>query len=190
MEKAVIVSSNAEITQKTEALLANEGFGHIASAVGGNEARRLISGETEPDLVIINTPLPDEFGQELAEMIAENTGAGIILICAADIAEDIAYSVSDHGINVVSRPLNREEMVRTVRLVTFARSRMMGMKKETPEVLNRIDEMRIINRAKSALMKYLKFTEPQAHRYIAKQAMNNRQTRREVAEKIIAQYEK
>ena len=190
MERAVIVSSNPEITQKTEALLTAGGFGKIAAASSGNEARRLVSGETEPDLVVINTPLSDEFGQELAEMIAENTAAGIILICSGDIADEIAYSVSDHGINVVSRPVDREEMVRTVRLVTYARSRMMGMKKETPEVLSRIEEMRLINRAKSALMKYLKFTEPQAHRYIAKQAMNNRQTRREVAEKIISQYEK
>ena len=190
MERAVIVSSNPDITQKTESVLAGEGFGRIASAASGNEARRLISGETEPDIVVINTPLPDEFGQELAEMIAENTAAGIILICGNDISEEIAYSVSDHGINVVSRPLNRENLVQTVRLVTYARSRMMGMKKETPEVLSRIDEMRLINRAKSALMKYLKFTEPQAHRYITKQAMNNRQTRREVAERIIAQYEK
>ena len=39
-------------------------------------------------------------------------------------------------------------------------------------------------------MKYLKFTEPQAHRYIEKQAMNNRQTRREAAQKIIDTYEK
>ena len=190
MERAFIISSNPDITQKTEAVLVNEGFGKIACAVSGNEARRLLSGETEPDLVVINAPLSDEFGQELAEMIAENTAAGIIIICGNDIMEEIAYSVSDHGINVIPRPLNRETLVQTVRLVTYARSRMMGMKKETPEVLNRIDEMRLINRAKSTLMKYLKFTEPQAHRYIAKQAMNNRQTRREVAEKIIAQYEK
>ena len=66
---------------------------------------------------------------------------------------------------------------------------MSGLK-ESPEVLGRIEEIRVINRAKSALMKYLKFTEPQAHRYIEKQAMNNRQTRREVAEHIIEQYEK
>ena len=50
--------------------------------------------------------------------------------------------------------------------------------------------MRLINRAKCTLIEYLKFTEPQAHRYIEKQAMNNRQTRREVAEKILKTYKK
>ena len=66
---------------------------------------------------------------------------------------------------------------------------MSGLK-EAPEIMGRIEEIRTISRAKTVLMKYLKFTEPQAHRYIEKQAMNNRQTRREVAEHIIQQYEK
>ena len=53
---------------------------------------------------------------------------------------------------------------------------MSGLK-EAPEIMGRIEEIRTISRAKTVLMKYLKFTEPQAHRYIEKQAMNNRQTR-------------
>ena len=55
------------------------------------------------ELVIINTPLPDEFGQELAEMIAETTSAGIILICGGDAADEIADRVSDSGVNVTVR---------------------------------------------------------------------------------------
>ena len=81
-------------------------------------------------------------------------------------------------------------MTRTVRLVSANRTRMLGLTKENPELMTRIDEMRLINRAKSTLMKYLKFTEPQAHRYIEKQAMNTRQTRREVAMRILATYER
>ena len=43
----------------------------------------------------------------------------------------------------------------------------------------------MVDRAKCALIQYLGFTEPQAHRYIEKQAMDLRQTRREVAESIL-----
>ena len=42
---------------------------------------------------------------------------------------------------------------------------MMGLK-ENAGLLSKIDEMRLINRAKRALMEYLRFAEPQAHRYI------------------------
>ena len=189
MDRAIIVSTNSDISELSEQLLRIDGCGKTAVAASCNEARRLVKNDTEPELVIINTPLPDEFGQELAEMIAETTSAGIILICSGDVADDIADRVSDSGINVLARPVTSELLQRTIRLVIAARVRMAGVKKESADILSRIEEMRTINRAKTTLMKYLKFTEPQAHKYIEKQAMNNRQTRLEVAVRILAQYE-
>ena len=190
MNRAIIVSSANENNDITEQLLRLEGFVTITSANSGSEARRLALTDPEPDIVVINTPLPDEFGQELAVTIAENTAAGIILLCHSDISDDIADSVSDSGIAVVPKPVSRQLLSREIRLAAATRSRMIGVSPESADILSRIEEMRVINRAKSALMKYLKFTEPQAHRYIEKQAMNNRQTRREVAEKVLAAYEK
>ncbi|MBR6967276.1 MAG: response regulator [Ruminococcus sp.] len=189
MDRALIVSSNKDVSELAEQLLRIEGFDRTTAAASGNEARRLVKNEAEPDLVIINTPLPDEFGQELAEMIAESTSSGIILICGSDVADDIADRVSDSGVNVITKPVTRELLQRTIRLILAARVRMSGVKKESSDILGRIEEMRTINRAKTTLMKYLKFTEPQAHKYIEKQAMNNRQTRLETALKILAQYE-
>ena len=189
MERALIVSANKETSETAEQLLRIEGCGRTAVAASGSEARRLVKNEAEPDIVIINTPLPDEFGQELAEMIAETTSAGMILICSGDVADDIADRLSDSGVNVLARPVKREVLQRTLRLVLNTRVRMAGVKKESTDILSRIEEMRTINRAKTTLMKYLKFTEPQAHKYIEKQAMNNRQTRLEVAVRILAQYE-
>ena len=49
--------------------------------------------------------------------------------------------------------------------------------------------MRLIDRAKCVLIQYLTMTEPQAHRYIEKQAMDTRTTRREVAQQILRTYE-
>lgn len=190
MNRALIVTSSEKNAAMLEDLLSSEGYGTIACAGSGSEARRLIAGDSEPELVVICTPLPDEFGQELSVMISENTSAGIILICRGEIADDIGDKVSDSGICVVPEPLNTQLLSRSVKLVTATRSRMMGLKKENADLLTKIDEMRLINRAKCTLMQYLKFTEPQAHKYIEKQAMNTRQTRREVAMRILATYER
>jgi response regulator NasT len=190
MNRAIIISAPSELIASIEQAARIEGFSSLAVISGGSEARRLIKGESEPDLIIINSPLPDEFGHELAETAAEETAAGIILISPSDIADELADRLSDYGVTVLARPVSREELSRSIRLIAASRTRMSGLKKETPEILGRIDEIRVISRAKTVLMKYLRFTEPQAHRYIEKQAMNNRQTRREVAEHIIAQYEK
>ncbi len=188
MERAVIVSSNEEITVVLEQTLRNEGCRKTAVHRSGSETRRMIRSESEPDIVIINTPLPDEFGQELAIMTAESTSAEIILLCSGDISEYISEKTDDYEITVISKPLNRRIVANAVRLAAANRSELTGMVRETKELFEKTDEIRLINKAKSLLMEYLKFTEPQAHKYIEKQAMNNRKTRKEVAVKVITTY--
>lgn len=51
------------------------------------------------------------------------------------------------------------------------------------------DEIRFINRAKLALMLYLNMSEPMAHRYIEKRAMDMRVTKKEIAKNILKTYE-
>lgn len=190
MKKSVIVTSSQEIGSTISSALRSEGFSSIITVSCGNELRRSLHSISEPELVVIDCPLSDEFGQELALHVSETTSAAVLLICGSYIKEDLAEKVSDSGIAVLPKPLGRQAVVYAVRSLSASRSRMMGLKKENAGLLTKIDEMRLINRAKCTLMEYLKFTEPQAHRYIEKQAMNTRQTRRDVALRILASYKK
>ena len=66
------------------------------------------------------------------------------------------------------------------------------MKKKTvsnDSLKEKIEEIRIVNRAKCLLIEQLKMTEPEAHRYIEREAMDSRRTRREVAQAILRMYE-
>ncbi len=190
MKRALIVSSSREISETIEPLLRGEGYTKLANVSSGNEARRFLDRETEPELIVINTPLNDEFGQQLAETADSATSAGVILLCRNDISSEIADKLSATNVCVIPRPLNRDFFIESVKLLTVERAELRGMTKENDDILTKINEIRLISRAKSTLMKYLHFTEPQAHKYIEKQAMNNRCTRKEVAQKVIAQYEK
>ncbi len=188
MERVLIVSGSEKGMETIAQFLHSYGYTQISSTASGSEARRLMSS-SEYALVIINTPLADEFGHELSIAMAENTSSGIILICKADISDDVSDKVSDYGVCVVSKPLNRALLHQSIRIVAATRSRMLGLKRENSQLMVKIDEMRLINRAKCTLMQYLKFTEPQAHRYIEKQAMDTRSTRKEVALRILSTYE-
>ena len=53
----------------------------------------------------------------------------------------------------------------------------------------RVEDIRIVNRAKCLLIQYLHLSEEEAHRLIEKQAMDKRKTKREVAEEILRHYE-
>lgn len=64
------------------------------------------------------------------------------------------------------------------------------MERENKDLAAKIDGIRLVNRAKWALIEHLGMTEDQAHRYIEKQAMDARVSKKEVAEGIIRTYEK
>ena len=52
-----------------------------------------------------------------------------------------------------------------------------------------VEDMKIINRAKFLLISCLNMTEVQAHRYLEKQAMDQRESKLEVAKQVIRTYE-
>ena len=76
-----------------------------------------------------------------------------------------------------------------MRLTVTARRRLLGLRKENVKLQTKIEEIRLVDRAKCALIQYLNMTEQQAHRYIEKQAMDMRMTRKEVAQGILKTYE-
>lgn len=188
MDKALIVSGSEQAMETIAQFLHSYGYTDLTSTASGSEARRL-TNQIEYALIIVNTPLSDEFGHELSTALAEGTSAGILLLCRADIADDVSDKVGDFGVCVVSRPMNKSLLHQSIRLVEATRSRMMSLKRENSKLMVKIDEMRLIGRAKLALVQYLGLSEPEAHRYIEKQAMDTRSTRREVAQRILQQYE-
>lgn len=160
----------------------------FSSVSTGREARRTVS-EQDFDMLIINCPLPDENGIDLAEFTCSSSDAMCVLLVKAENSDIIADKVEDYGAMVISKPLNRELFYRAMRFTAAARKRMLGIRSENIKLQKKLEEIRLVNRAKLALMQYLGFTEQQAHRYIEKQAMDLRCTKLEVSRKVIKMYE-
>ena len=152
-----------------------------------SEARRRIV-ETDFDIVLINAPLPDDFGMRLAIDICTNSGAGVLLMVKSDLFNDIYAKVVSYGVITLSKPTNLQMVAQNLRILCATRERMRQMEAKQATVEEKIEEMRLVNRAKWLLIECLGMTEPEAHRYIEKQSMDERISKREVAESIIKTY--
>ena len=60
---------------------------------------------------------------------------------------------------------------------------------ENEKLKEKINDIRLIDRAKLTLIQYLKMSEEESHKYIEKQAMDLRITKVEVAKNILKIYE-
>jgi response regulator NasT len=190
MEYVLVVSGTEKGRESISSLLREAGGCPAITAVSsGSEARRLIL-DGEWDLVVVNSPLPDESGEDLARMVTERTLSAVILMVRMEFVDEVSAVVEDAGVLVVPKPIVRQMFLQTLKLANAMRRRLTGLRSENSKLQQKIEEIKLVDRAKCALIQYLNMGEQQAHRYIEKQAMDLRSSRRDVAERIIKTYEK
>jgi response regulator NasT len=188
LESALIISNTAKSTTLLEEMLTQNNISNISCVNNCGEARRLLTNRSF-DLYIINTPLSDEFGEEFACDIASKEISQVILLVKNEIIDRVSDKVEKYGVLTVPKPLNKTNFWSILKLVNAAYAKIQKINQENYRLIKKIEDIRIIDRAKCILIEYLKLSEPEAHRYIEKHAMDMRVTRREVASGIIKTYE-
>lgn len=93
-----------------------------------------------------------------------------------------------YGVLTLSKPTNMQMVAQNLRILCATRERMRQMEAKQATVEEKIEEIRLVNRAKWLLIECLGMTEPEAHRYIEKQSMDQRISKREAAEAVIKTY--
>ena len=180
----LIVTASERFTDSIMPLLPMTDYWPVQTASSVAEARRWLA-DTEFDIVLINTPLPDDFGMHLAIDICTGSGAGVLLLVKNDHYNEIYSKVVRYGVITLSKPTNRQMVAQNLRILCATRERIRQMQAKQATVEEKIKEIRLVNRAKWLLIECLNMTEAEAHRYIEKQAMDLRISRREAAENII-----
>ena len=144
--------------------------------------------ERSYDFVIINSPLPDDTGTRFAIDIESSKGAVVLLLIRAELVDDTRDRVVEHGVFTLAKPLSRPVFTLALEWMESARERLRKLEKKTLSVEEKMEEIRLVNRAKWLLISRMEMDEPQAHRYIEKQAMDRCVSKKEIAEDIIKTY--
>ena len=140
------------------------------------------------DFVIINSPLPDDIGTRFAIDTGCSKETVVLLMVRAELQAEIYDKVAEHGVFVLPKPTSKPTMAIALSWLSSAREKLRKTEKKTLSIEEKMEEIRIGNRAKWILIRELKLDEPEAHRYIEKQAMDRCISKRIVAEEIIKTY--
>ncbi len=154
---------------------------------GINAARRVLS-ERIFDLIIINAPLPDGFGTRLAADTCLNSEAGVMFLVPCELYDEICAKTLSSGVIVIAKPIDTRTLEQDLNILRAVRERLRGQEAKRVRVEEKIEEIRLVNRAKWLLIERLGMKEADAHRYIEKQAMNQRVSRRKIAESVLQTY--
>ncbi|MCI8388630.1 MAG: ANTAR domain-containing protein [Clostridiales bacterium] len=185
--RVLVVSSSDKIVDYVNDMLPADEFELTTPAYSAGEAKRMLVS-TDADIVIINAPLSDDFGIELAIELSEGT-MGVLLVVKNEVYDQTAYKVEDSGVLTLGKPCSRQSFYTTVKLLCALSARLVRMEQKNRSLQEKMTDIRMVNRAKWLLIENMKMTEKDAHYYIEKQAMDTRLTRREVAESIVRTYD-
>lgn len=185
--RVLVVSAAEKLNSALSPLLSSSRYDPVQIVSNVSAAKRAW-GEQEFDFVIINSPLPDDPGIRLAIDVSASKGAVVLLFVRSELHEEIFDKVVDHGVFTLSKPVSIPAIAHALRWMESAWARLKTMEQKTLSFEEKMEEIRLVNRAKWLLISELKMDEPQAHRYIEKQAMDRCIQRRAVAEEIIRTY--
>lgn len=181
MKKTLIAAKSQQICGIVSEMLAEFDSAPLCFTTGEAVRRE---NPADYGLIIISTPLEDEFGLDLCARLSSRTDAALIVLAKGEIADEVQKKIRFTNAAVLGRPVSKPTLLRAVRS-----AKMQPHGKENGKApAKKPDDEHTVEKAKACLMQYLKLSEEQAHRHIQKQAMDLRTSRREVAEDILKMY--
>ena len=187
-KEVFVISSNENFHRYVRENLPDGDFTVSGGAGSCTEARQKMMGN-HCAVVLVNIPLTDECGTELASDLAENTASSVVAVVKNEQETEFRQSLEPAGIFVLGRPFPHTSFHQVLYDAASAHARTQIMSQENQRLQIKLIDLRIVNRAKYALIRYLGMTEDQAHKYIEQQAMIQRIPKRTVAENILKTYE-
>ena len=187
IQSILIVSSTNTFTSAFIDLLSDIRYYPVCTAVSINAARKMLT-DTTFDFIIVNSPLRDDSGTRFAIDICTSRQAAVLLLVKNDIHADVHDKVAEYGIFTLPKPTSKPAMLLALNWMESARERLRQSEKKALSIEDKMTEIRLVNKAKWILISALSMSEPEAHRYIEKQAMDRCIAKRTIAEEIIKTY--
>lgn len=185
--RVLAAGCNDRICQSISELLPAGDYEPIRRAATAGETRRLVL-QAELDIVIINAPLKDEFGTQLAMDLSEEN-LSVLLLVPLEVYEQVCTQVEDFGVVTLPKPVSRQSLYSSIKVLTALRGKLLHMDQKIRSLQEKMQDIRVINRAKWLLIENYHMTEENAHHLVEHRAMDMRVSKREAAEIIIRSFD-
>ena len=183
----LIVSASEKLNQAMPEIFGVPVFSPVQFVSNVSTARRAVA-ERDFDIVVVNSPLPDDTGVRFAVDTVSAYQTVVLFLARTEQYEQSYDRLAEHGVFLIQKPVSKSSFQLAAGWLVSARERIRKTEKKTLSIEEKMNEIRLVNRAKWLLISELKMTEPDAHRYIEKQAMDRCVPKRRVAEEIISTY--
>ncbi len=183
----LIVSSGENFTKFVSPLIPETRYYPVKILSSAVLARR--SGMFRAyDIVMINSPLPDESGLALALDLSRTGTSSVLYLSPSSLYSEAEAALRGSGAYILKKPLSLPLLETAVSFMTSTSDRITRLEKEKVKVEEKMEEIKLVSRAKLILMSERTMSEDEAQRYILREAMDKCISKKEEAALIINTY--
>ena len=185
---ALVVSGANDFNTAMASMLPKANFQPAVYVKSVTEAQRAFA-EREYDAVIINAPLKDDLGLRFAIDCSTSKKAVVLFLIQNEYHPEVCAKVENYGVFTLPKPMSKQAMETALRWLFTAKVRFAKTEKISNKMEDKMEEIRLVNKAKWLLISNEGLLEPEAHRYLEKEAMDRCISKKEIAKEIIDKYE-
>ena len=183
----LVVSSADNFSSAMKSMLPESEYSPIVCSSCVSEAQREVASKAF-DFIIINAPLSDDIGLRFANDCSASKGAIVLLLIRNEIHAEVYDKVVESGVFTLPKPISPQDMKRALRWMKSAKEKLRAIEKKSVSIDDKMQEIRLVNKAKWLLISKENMIEYEAHKFIEKEAMNRCVSKKEIAQGIIEKY--
>ncbi|SQB38659.1 two-component response regulator [Clostridium perfringens] len=190
MKRTIVIVDDEPITRMdTREILEANGYDVVGEASDGFEAIEVCK-KYNPSLVLmdIDMPLLDRIKASKV-LTKEKLVGGVILLTAFEDKKYIEMAKEVGAFGYMIKPVNEKVFIPTVEMCLSKAEEFDELKKDYDKINNKLNDRKLIEKAKGILVKQLNSNENDAYNRIRKLSMDRRTTMAEIAKIIIVGYE-
>jgi len=190
MNKKIVIADDEPITRMDlREILEAEGYDVVGEASDGFDAVELCR-KYSPDLVLMDIKMPLLDGLNAAKIIQnENLDSGVVLITAYSGKEFVEKATKVGVIGYIVKPIDEKSLIPTLEVAISKSAEIKKIKVDIEKACSKLDERKIVEKAKGLLMKRDNITEQDSYDHIRTLSMNKRCSMGDIAKTIIMSYE-
>ncbi len=182
--KIVLVEDDETVRLWLKQTLEQMGHQVIGEAATGNDMVRTVLA-LEPEVVVFDIHLPQQTGLSALRQIYQERIVAAVAITADRDQDLVRQALEEHVLAYLVKPVEAHQLAPAL-LIAWARfEELRELTTENASLRQTLQNRKIIERAKGALMKRYRWSEAEAFRRLQRGAMNRRTTMIQLAQAVL-----
>ena len=186
VSKNILIAEDELITRMDIAEIIKEAQHNVVGEASDGFDCIELCRKHRPDLVIMDIKMPILDGIKASKIIMEENIAGCIVLLTAYNDKEYVEEAKKVGVmNYLIKPIDEKSIIPAIEVALSRNEEMRAMKSEVEKLEKKLEDRKIIEKAKGIIMHREKISEEEAYCMLRNMSMKKRCSLRTLAEIIV-----